>query len=871
MEHKYDINELANLINYLEKNNKCFIVVGDFNSDPNRNKPFDQELKALIKKEGLTCFEEKWNNYSKVVDIIESVEIFKPNSIKVRKKGRKKKQIHRQQINWNDKEIQINYASLLENEILSQKLIEKLEDSDPINIKSVIDEIINSLRSSMICCSKKRKSKDWWDEKLEKLHTELKQQLWIYKQSSYTDSQSKIKYKRLKQDFRKTQRKNLNDFTKLLNNYKTLNLKAWRLIKRKRRIATECELNVENLLEVFKEMFNKKIKKSKTDVNNVRPITISDTLANIYEKIILNEIDKTHSGTPNQFGFKSNSSCSHAVFTVKELALRSLKKNKPLYACAIDASKAFDKMNPLLIIFGNKEQRSTNPRLNMDNKEIELHERIKYLGVISRHHSMIKQIKHLSATLQGKQTNLRFYIWRREKKKIQIANQPLFMNQDYNTNESENENTPPNSQHPLTDQETITVNQQQQFTVQETTFDTQQEQPQLALEAIQNNQESSQQNIGTSEPILRRQHQPKSTRMLSTLVDPGKFRYSGDSNTLGQRWENWLEIFKLHLVATESTDEGKAKATFLIAIGEEAYQIYKSLKKKDDTDTVQQCYDFMTAHFVAKRSEFTESQIFRRTMKSLEETVDEYAQRLRTLAAHCNLKDIDKEILQQLVAGSGMENFQAKCCRTDNLELKTALDLARGYERNTQNANQRVNAVAKMENPNEFTVNVDEFNEFMRYKQGRSVLGYEIRAVKSGLQPSNCPRVVMSLAGTKIDSMVDTGSQANIIDEATYNRLQIKPELYRCVTPFYPFRSHNPLPMLGEFDYTIMHKGLITYTKFYVVEGQADCLLSFKTSTDPEIIRVVNHVSGKETLGLNCLESKLSWKLIHPSSRSNKN
>lgn len=161
-----------------------------------------------------------------------------------------------------------------------------------------------------------------------------------------------------------------------------------------------------------------------------------------------------------------------------------------------------------------------------------------------------------------------------------------------------------------------------------------------------------------------------------------------------------------------------------------------------------------------------------------------------------------------------------------------------------------MNAVAKMENPNEFTVNVDEFIEFMRYKQGRSVLGYEIRAVKSGLQPPNCPRCVMSLAGTKIDFMVDTGSQANIIDEATYNRLQIKPELYRCETPFYAFRSHNPLPMLGEFYYTIMHKGLITYTKFYVVEGQADCLLSFKTSTYLEIIRVVNHVPKKETLGL---------------------
>lgn len=277
----------------------------------------------------------------------------------------------------------------------------------------------------------------------------------------------------------------------------------------------------------------------------------------------------------------------------------------------------------------------------------------------------------------------------------------------------------------------------------------------------------------------------------------------------------------------------------------------------------------MTAHFVAKRSEFTESQIFRRTMKSLEETVGEYAQRLRTLSAHCNFKDIDKEILQQLVAGSGLENFQAKCCRTDNLELKTALDLARGCDRNIQNvngllkptiseltrtvnsvshsrdqefkkqnrteqcgscnnahkgsetcpargatcrkcgkknhyaavcrsksepeqkqhgapgqrndqrqnkffnnkANQRVNTVAKTDNPDEFTVNVDEFNDFLRYKQGRSTLGYEIRAVQKSFQSVNCPRVTLSLAGTNIDFMVDTGSQANIIDETTYNRL----------------------------------------------------------------------------------------------------
>ncbi|RNA41785.1 RNA-directed DNA polymerase from mobile element jockey-like [Brachionus plicatilis] len=86
-------------------------------------------------------------------------------------------------------------------------------------------------------------------------------------------------------------------------------------------------------------------KKAKNDVNNIRPITISDTLANIYEKLIMIELDKSHNGVPNQFGFTSKSSCNHAVFALNETILHTIKKNKPVYACAIDASKAIDKVN----------------------------------------------------------------------------------------------------------------------------------------------------------------------------------------------------------------------------------------------------------------------------------------------------------------------------------------------------------------------------------------------------------------------------------------------------------------------------------------------------------------------------------------------
>jgi hypothetical protein len=84
---------------------------------------------------------------------------------------------------------------------------------------------------------------------------------------------------------------------------------------------------------------------SEMDLNNVRPITISDTISNIYEKVMLNEINKTHKDATKQFGFKRNSSCQHAIFTVRETIVHHREAGKPVFACAIDASKAFDKVN----------------------------------------------------------------------------------------------------------------------------------------------------------------------------------------------------------------------------------------------------------------------------------------------------------------------------------------------------------------------------------------------------------------------------------------------------------------------------------------------------------------------------------------------
>ncbi|RNA40614.1 RNA-directed DNA polymerase from mobile element jockey-like [Brachionus plicatilis] len=89
----------------------------------------------------------------------------------------------------------------------------------------------------------------------------------------------------------------------------------------------------------------KNTKSSNKDISNMRPVAISHALANIFEAVLLKELEEDYKDSEKQFGFKKKSSCSHAVFTLKQAIKISRLANKRLYVCAIDASKAFDKVN----------------------------------------------------------------------------------------------------------------------------------------------------------------------------------------------------------------------------------------------------------------------------------------------------------------------------------------------------------------------------------------------------------------------------------------------------------------------------------------------------------------------------------------------
>ena len=121
--------------------------------------------------------------------------------------------------------------------------------------------------------------------------------------------------------------------------------------KQSKFLCTFFETMINN--QVVPEAFNisvikpviKNDSKPNNDLSNIRPIAISDAIANMYERILLNEIKKDNTDHKKQFGFKEKSSCAHAVEMLNQALVVSKVRNKKLYICAVDASKAFDKVS----------------------------------------------------------------------------------------------------------------------------------------------------------------------------------------------------------------------------------------------------------------------------------------------------------------------------------------------------------------------------------------------------------------------------------------------------------------------------------------------------------------------------------------------
>ncbi len=78
---------------------------------------------------------------------------------------------------------------------------------------------------------------------------------------------------------------------------------------------------------------------------NYRPIALASILSKIYEMCLMRCYEKYLHTSSNQFGYKKHVGTELAVYSVKQVAHYYVRHNTPVYACYLDASKAFDLVN----------------------------------------------------------------------------------------------------------------------------------------------------------------------------------------------------------------------------------------------------------------------------------------------------------------------------------------------------------------------------------------------------------------------------------------------------------------------------------------------------------------------------------------------
>jgi len=82
-----------------------------------------------------------------------------------------------------------------------------------------------------------------------------------------------------------------------------------------------------------------------SSVDDYRGITISPLLSKILEKCVLDKFGEYFKSSVNQFGFKKNIGCQHAIYVLRSTVDYFVNKHSTVNICSLDVAKAFDRIN----------------------------------------------------------------------------------------------------------------------------------------------------------------------------------------------------------------------------------------------------------------------------------------------------------------------------------------------------------------------------------------------------------------------------------------------------------------------------------------------------------------------------------------------
>ena len=154
-----------------------------------------------------------------------------------------------------------------------------------------------------------------------------------------------------------------------------------------------------------------------------------------------------------------------------------------------------------------------------------------------------------------------------------------------------------------------------------------------------------------------------------------------DPTSVGQRWTQWKRRFETYLVAANVKDDAQQRALLLYQAGAATEDIFETLPvAEDEAKDYKTALAKLDAHFAPQKNIDFETFQFRQAKQHIGETTDQFAIRLRKLAAHCEFHDLEKELKSAIVQNCLSKPLRRYALREEKLTLDKLLSKARSLE-----------------------------------------------------------------------------------------------------------------------------------------------------------------------------------------------
>ena len=105
------------------------------------------------------------------------------------------------------------------------------------------------------------------------------------------------------------------------------------------------------------------------------------------------------------------------------------------------------------------------------------------------------------------------------------------------------------------------------------------------------------------------------------------------------------------------------------------------------------------------------------------------------------------------------------------------------------------------------------------------------------------PKVDITVNGLKVNMLIDTGSDPNIISLEIFNKLKPRPKLSNDKSNVYSYGSKSPLDIAGTFNATIKYKHAEITASVSVSKQGKDNLLGFRAATELGLVKLTYNLN----------------------------